>query len=195
MVQNDLESKQKYWATCLSVRSFAHPLVHSHLSLVCLLHPADFARDLRCTHSCTRSIIVLTPLLVNIIRWLYFWFFTVLDHSAGLSDETHFSLILSKRLLTRRRVLTSKKKKEKKKVESPRGLKKLRSWCWRFSNAKLHYANQRLSWLILWQTRERERERERERKRARKRERERGGTKIGSLLARNKSKVTDSVDR
>ena len=191
MVQNDLESKQKYWATCLSVRSFAHPLVHSHLSLVCLLHPADFARDLRCTHSCTRSIIVLTPLLVNIIRWLYFWFFTVLDHSAGLSDETHFSLILSKRLNVQKSLDLKEKEREKESRE-PARTEEVEKLMLTFLQRETSLCK---STALLANIMTNERERERERKRARKRERERGGTKIGSLLARNKSKVTDSVDR
>ena len=79
MGQNNQEYRLKYWATRSSIRS--------HRSLICLLHPACFARALRCAHLFAHSLTSLTSSLVGEwkIRWLIFqWFFSVSDHSAQL---------------------------------------------------------------------------------------------------------------
>ena len=57
VVWNRQESRLKYWATRLSVRS--------HRSLVCLLHTTCVARVLHWAHSLTPSLTLLTPLLVG----------------------------------------------------------------------------------------------------------------------------------
>ena len=58
--QNNQESRLQYWATRSSVCSFART-AHS----LSLLHPARFARALRCAHSFARSLTSLTPSLVG----------------------------------------------------------------------------------------------------------------------------------
>ena len=50
-VQNNQESRRKYWATRSSIHSFARWLVSLHHSLIHLLHTARFAGALHYTHS------------------------------------------------------------------------------------------------------------------------------------------------
>ena len=50
VVSNDMKSTRRVLG-----HSLLRSLVRSHLSLICLLHTARFARALRCVHSFTRS--------------------------------------------------------------------------------------------------------------------------------------------
>ena len=61
MVDNSKEYRLWYWAPRSSVRS----PVRSHRSLVRLLWTARFAHALSCVHVFTRSLTLLTPLLVG----------------------------------------------------------------------------------------------------------------------------------
>ena len=83
MVQINRESRLKYWA------------IRMHCSLVCLLHPARFARALRCGPLCSPALTLslvcsLCSLCSLPYSWesewldgyLYFSVFFILDHSA-----------------------------------------------------------------------------------------------------------------
>ena len=80
MVQNNQESKRKYWATRSSIRSFART---AHSSAGYAL-PASLTRS-AALHSFARSVTSLTPLLVGqrMIGWLsilsFFLFWTLVQ--------------------------------------------------------------------------------------------------------------------